>query len=171
MLAALTLHRQQHIIEHRHLEVERRLLIAAGDALLKYGIGRERADILAGEDHAPGGELGAAGDEVDQGALARAIGSNQADDGAFRNRQRNIVHRAQPAVIFLQVFKFKQGHLPSFLQRSSVHQGRPHKSSSAHCGKGFSAAIAMTSFRGNMTSASPRRARVSPAKLLKPKRR
>ena len=78
LLPALHFDRQQQIIEGGHLEVERRLLIAAGDAFVEDGIGGQAADIFASEDDIARCQLACAGYQIDKGAFARAVGSDQA---------------------------------------------------------------------------------------------
>ena len=47
MFAALSFDRQQHVVKHGHFEIQRRLLIPAGDAPPKDLIRRIAADVVA----------------------------------------------------------------------------------------------------------------------------
>ena len=71
------------IFEHRHLGEFMRDLKRAHDAAMKHLVGWQTGNILAGIHDAPGAGFQLAGDHVEQRGLARAIGTDEAGDGAF----------------------------------------------------------------------------------------
>ena len=59
--------------------------------------GRARSSARAAEAHAAGVGADEAADDVEQRRLARAVGADDADDLARRDRQRDVVEGGQPA--------------------------------------------------------------------------
>src|SRR5207248_5874844 len=96
-------HRHHDVLERRHAGEELQVLEGARDARaggLEQAPARER---LATEQHLPRGRRVEAGDDVDERALARAVGPDEPMDLAFAQGGRKPVERPYAAEVPLQV--------------------------------------------------------------------
>src|SRR5262249_16152579 len=82
-----------HDILH-HAEAGERFyqLERAADAGAAHLVGPPTVDARAGKPHLAGVGSGGPGDHVETGGLARSSGPDQADDGALRHYEANILH-------------------------------------------------------------------------------
>jgi hypothetical protein len=86
---------QKEILRDRQLRKERRRLELAGDSEVSAAIRRQSGDPLAEEvDVARGGRLDV-GHEVEEGALAGAVGADDAVRGTASDREIQAVNRGQ----------------------------------------------------------------------------
>src|SRR5918912_1235132 len=72
-VARLCLDRKRHIVERGELRIDARDLERAREPLARASRRRERRDVLAGEDDAPGIRREVAGELSDEGRLAGAV--------------------------------------------------------------------------------------------------
>ena len=106
----------EHVVDDRHsrerpVVLERAHHAARGDAMR-----REAEDRLAGEAHvARRGGVGA-GDQVEGGALARAVGTDDAEDLAFLHLEVEIMHGGEAAEALGE---------PAHLEESAHRLGEP----------------------------------------------
>src|SRR3546814_5164846 len=70
---------------------------------------RQAGDVLVVQEDAPGIRLKEAGDNIEQGRLASAVGADQAGDRAFPHLDRAVVDGAQATEILYQTLHLKQG--------------------------------------------------------------
>src|SRR5690606_17794843 len=66
------------------------------EALAGNHVGRQAIDALAVEDDGAAGWLEKAGDEVERGRLPRAVGANQAGNGAPADAKATVIDRPHP---------------------------------------------------------------------------
>ena len=66
-------------------------LKGTGDALLRHLVHRQSGDVLAGEDDAARARLEHAGDQVEDGGLAGAVGADDGANLAALHRQVDVV--------------------------------------------------------------------------------
>src|SRR4030095_10980331 len=95
--AASPAHREIKIVEYREIAEQKRDLIGPPQSAPYALMRRQGGDVLAEEPHGPGGRHEIAGDGVEQGGLAGAIG---AEDGAALSgpdREIDAVERHQSA--------------------------------------------------------------------------
>jgi hypothetical protein len=97
LFAKLTQWRQHDVLEHRKRTKRARNLEGAGNTGPVDLVRRLALNGLPFEMDGPGGWRIRAGDGVEQGGLARAIGPDQAGDGAAGQAEADIVDGAQAA--------------------------------------------------------------------------
>jgi hypothetical protein len=90
-------HSQEHVVLHRQLAEQQRGLIGAAQALADPVVRRPGGDVLAEEAHPPGGGGEVAGDHVEQGGLAGAVGADDGPALAGGDGERHTVHCPQRA--------------------------------------------------------------------------
>ena len=73
---------------------------------------RQRGNVRAAQQHLAGGQREQPADQVDDGALARAVRPDQAEDLALRDREIDIVDRAHAAEMLGQAFELKHRRAP-----------------------------------------------------------
>ncbi len=73
------------------------------------------AQVMSVKEDAAGGSLLQAGDGAQRGGFAGAVGTDQRDDLAAVDGQRNAVQRLHGAVVDFQVLYLKHRWPPSFL--------------------------------------------------------
>ena len=88
---------ERHVVEHAHRCDQLHVLERAPDAQPRDLIGRPAADRGAAEAHVARAESQCATDQVEHRALSRAVWTDQAEDLAGPDLERQIVHRDQPA--------------------------------------------------------------------------
>src|ERR1700722_4691261 len=91
--------RQREVLSDRELIEKLRKLERARQAASHPRLGREPADILPAEAHHALLSADVSGQDPEQGGLARAIGSHQADDGAFWHVDINTLQRLEAAEV------------------------------------------------------------------------
>ena len=80
-------------------------------------LGRQARDVGAGEGHGARGDRQIAGQAVEEGRLARAVGPDQAEDVALLDRDRRVVDRLEGAERLDDVLRLNQHGVT--LRRSS----------------------------------------------------
>ena len=85
------------VLEQRHRRAELDVLEGARDAARGDALRRHAGDVLAEESNAPGIRFEDPGDEVEHGALAGAVRTDQAEDFAGPELEANRVDGDQPA--------------------------------------------------------------------------
>src|SRR3546814_6232786 len=71
---------------------------------------RQAGDVLVVQEDAPGIRLKEAGDNIEQGRLASAVGADQAGDRAFPHLDRAVVDGAQATEILYQTLHRSEEH-------------------------------------------------------------
>ncbi len=84
-----------------------RYLEGAHDPLVEPPVGRKRRYVLATIDDAAAARPQGAGDHVENRGLAGPVGSDEAGDGAFRNRERTTVDGPEGAEVHGQILAGK----------------------------------------------------------------
>src|SRR5205823_8567693 len=74
---------ESYVLDQAQLRERARDLVRARDAGVRDAIGRMQADLGAAKEHRAGAGLERAGDKIEHGALARAVGADQAEDLAL----------------------------------------------------------------------------------------
>ena len=80
-----------HVLERAHLPEDGRLLEGPDHPPPRHRVRRLAGDLLPGEPHPPRGRPQERGDELEQGALARPVRADDAEDPAFLDRERHLV--------------------------------------------------------------------------------
>ena len=101
---ALGLAHKAQVFARGFVQVQRRVLRQVADQPL--GFVRLLIDVVPVDAHAPGRGRKAAGDDVHRCRFARAVGAQETVNMAVLDRERNIVHRQEAAVVFGQVLYF-----------------------------------------------------------------
>ena len=83
-------------------------LVAAGDAQPGDAIGRRARQLLAAKKDAAGGGAQFAGEQIEKGRLARAVGPDHGMNAAFREGEGNSVDRRQRAEAAGEVASLEQ---------------------------------------------------------------
>ena len=86
----------EHVLEHRVLAEQRRRLERPRHASPADLRGTEPGDSRTLEEDLAGGERDDAGDQVEDSALAGAVGTDEAVDRAGLDRHREVRHGQQP---------------------------------------------------------------------------
>src|SRR5699024_5895516 len=113
----LVLHGGLDVVNDRHLFEQTDVLEGAGDAGTDDLVGLFAVHPLAAQvEGALGGHVDA-GDQVEDGGLARAVGADQPHQLGLADLDVEIVHRLEPAEPDAQVLRFQNGgrffrHLP-----------------------------------------------------------
>ena len=80
-----------HVVEGGHLPEDGRLLKGPDRAAPGDRVRRPPRDVFPGEPHPPRARPQERGDELEQGALARSVRADDAEDPAFLDRERHLV--------------------------------------------------------------------------------
>ena len=112
--------RNAHVLAHGQGGKDVAELEGARDSLLRHLMDRHSGDVLAGEDHLPSARLEHAGDQVEDGGLAGAVGPDHGANLAGLHRQVDAIDGHQGAEAADQTPAFKQRHrVPPWRRRSS----------------------------------------------------
>src|SRR5260221_473669 len=98
-----------HVLERRQIGEQADVLEGARDARDRDPIGREPGDALSIEKKQPLIRRVNAGEQVEQRGLARPVRSDQSKDLAARDRERNVLQRADAAEALRNVLDLQQG--------------------------------------------------------------
>ena len=116
------------VLEHREVTEQGVELEGAPDAHLGHLVGLGLGDVLAAVDDVPAGGGVDAGDEVEEGGLARAVGAQEAFDLPFLDVEIQVVHDSQPAKALGQAGGLQQPHFcspPFIMSAISRFSARP----------------------------------------------
>ena len=100
----------QNVLDDAHLGEEAQVLEGAGDAAGDDLLRRFAVDALIQEGDCTVGDLIDAGEHVEHGGLARAVGADQRDDLALIHMEADVVHGAQAAELDRDVFNIQKAH-------------------------------------------------------------
>ncbi|MGX1044297.1 hypothetical protein AB7M41_004003 [Bradyrhizobium diazoefficiens] len=89
-----------------------RNLKGAADAAVDDPVRREARDLVPGEQDRPGGRRQRAGEHVEDRALARTVGTDQAEDLALVDPKRHVVHGGEAAKPLHQPADFQHQSSP-----------------------------------------------------------
>ena len=101
------------ILQHRHAREDAPAFGGLGKAAADDLEGRQRRDLLAFEEHAPGAGVGVAANGHQQGRFAGAVGPDQGDDLAFAHGQVDAAQGLDGAVMAVYAFDGKHHAAPS----------------------------------------------------------
>ena len=114
-----------HVVEHGHSGERLHQLKRAADAGAANLVGPAAVDTLSSELDDARIRLEHAGDQVEAGGLAGAVGPNQRDDAALGNGEAHILSGAQTAEALRQTFDFQErGHVTRLACRRDRDRGR-----------------------------------------------
>ena len=105
--------RGEHVGLNGHAAIDARLLVGADQSFARNVLGEELGNLAAPEAHRAMVDGKGAGDGIEQGGLARAVRSDQADDGALGHLQADGIVGDDAAEAL--------GHVPELEQ--SAHPG------------------------------------------------
>ena len=106
---------EQEVLLHGHVAEDFAAFGHLGDPGLDDGVGGPAVDALAAEADLAGGGRQQAGDDVERGALAGAVGAQQRDDAALGHAKANAGERLDAAIAGADAVEFEQvrhGRLP-----------------------------------------------------------
>ena len=87
----------QHVVERGELGEQRHLLEGAGDAVAGAVVAREVGHVAPAQPHLATRGRERPRDDVEQRALARAVGPDEADQLALADGEAHVVERGEPA--------------------------------------------------------------------------
>ena len=96
------------VLQHGHVGHQLDMLEGSGDAELCHFLRRRVVDVAAEHGDGAAGSGEHAGDQVEGGALAGAVGADQGDDLARPHVEGNIVDGDHPAELFSRIVDPKQ---------------------------------------------------------------
>ena len=105
------------IFAHGHLLEHAPALGAERHAQRNHLAGRHADDVLAVKGHLAGARLEQAGDGVERGGLARAVGADEGDDLALVDLEGDALDGVYVAVVDVHVLNFEQAHWASSFLR------------------------------------------------------
>ena len=104
--------RDPEVLPDRQLPEQPDVLECARNALRDPQVRRRRGDVGASEPHLAGGRREQTADQVDDRALARAVGADETENLALRNGEIDAVDRAHPAEMLGQCLELKHWRVP-----------------------------------------------------------
>src|SRR5262249_28508716 len=105
-------HADQHVLEHGHVIEQPLALEGPGDDEGGDPVTGQAGQLVwaAVEREVAGGGPVEAGDRVENGGLARAVGADEADDLALLHPEGEIVHGPQASEVLDEACRLEQGH-------------------------------------------------------------
>ena len=95
-----------------HLQKDAASLRHMGQARTQQLIGLRVGDVLAAEGNGSRPGVHQAGDSLQDGALARAVGADQGHDFPVANLERHVFHRVNGAVVYVNILNLQHLHHP-----------------------------------------------------------
>src|SRR5215475_8169760 len=99
----------QHIVQRGELGEQRHLLEGAGDAAVGALVAREVGHVAPAQQHLAGRGRERPRDDVEQRALARAVGPDEADQLTFADGEGDLVERGEPAELLGDAVHLEDG--------------------------------------------------------------
>ena len=90
-------HREEQVVPHREVAEQERGLVGAAQPHADALVRRQRGHVLAEEQHATARGREVAGDHVEQGGFAGAVGPDHGAPLPHRDRERDVLDRVQGA--------------------------------------------------------------------------
>ena len=100
-------HAHQHVLERAHGLEQADVLEGAAHAQLGDRVGGQSRHLAAVEHDLAGGRRVGAGEHVEEGGLAGAVGPDQADDAAAGNGEVDVVARHQAAELLAHLLRLR----------------------------------------------------------------
>src|SRR5438876_3208370 len=148
------------VLDRGHVLEETDVLKSAGDAESGDLVGWPPRDVGPGEDDPPAGGFVQARDDVEEGRLAGAVRSDEADDRPFRDREVDRAHRDESTELLGDRHRLEDSAAHSSISTSTARSWAATTSpSSAACSSAFRRALGKSpSGRTNImnTSAIPK---------------
>ena len=120
LVAVIHLHRHPHVVEGAEGVERLQLLEGAGNAHLRPLRHAGPGDVFAVELHRAAGGGQKAGDDVEQGGLARAVGTDQTGNQAGLDVHRRVVEGHHTAEAHDHLLSFEQCHNPPSVPRRPI---------------------------------------------------
>ena len=114
-------HTHLHIVQRGHVGKQADILEGTGNAQTVDLVGGHSLDIDAVNQHGAPGGLVHAGEQVENGGLARAVGADQAGNLGRANGDIEAVHGGQAAEVNAEVAHIQHGLLVLVLLPEQVH--------------------------------------------------
>ena len=111
------------VIQNGHIRKQADILEGSGNAQLVDLVYRHSLDVDAVDQHGAAGGLIDAGEQIENGGLARAVGADQAGDLGGADGNVEAVHSRQAAKVDAQVPHVQNGLLALILLTDEGHGG------------------------------------------------
>ena len=112
-----------HVVENGHIRKQPDILEGTGNAQLIDLVHRHSLDVDAVDQHRATGGLVNAGEQVENGGLARAVGADQAGNLGGADGDVEAIHGSQAAEVNAQVPHIQNGLLALILLPDEGHGG------------------------------------------------
>ena len=99
----VVVHTHLHIVQHGHIRKQADILESTGNAQLIDLVDRHALDINAVDQNTAPGGLIDAGEQVEDGGLARAVGADEAGNLGWADGDIEVIHGGQSAEVNAQV--------------------------------------------------------------------